>query len=184
MVLDQRDRRILSLLQKDGSLSASEVAERIGMTPPPCWRRIRRLKDEGVLKKQVWLLDQQALGLEVTVYAAVRLTGHDDQLIAEFRQGVQSIPEVLECVIVLGNVDALLKIVIQDVRTYESIFYGKIAALPGVKEVNSSVVLSVVKSTLELPMDEPKANRPKAARKAPAQRIGASGPHRGTQYIV
>jgi len=150
--IDLIDRRILILLQQDGSLSASEVAEQLGMTTPPCWRRIRRLKDDGYLLKQVWLVNPEALNLGVTIYANVRLTTHDKEATTAFRQKIQTFPEVQECYILLGASDILIKIVASDIKDYEDLFYNHISQLPGVKEVTSSVVLSEVKKTTALPI--------------------------------
>lgn len=153
MKLDKVDRQILSILQSDGSLSASQVAERLGMTPPPCWRRIRRLKDEGILSKQVWLVDPAKIGLGVTIYAMVRLVTHDKTATTAFREKVQTYPEVQECYILLGSVDVLIKIVVVDIKAYEEFFYNHLSQLPGVREVTSSAVLTKVKDTTALPID-------------------------------
>lgn len=154
LTLDKVDRQILSLLQGDGALSVSQVAERLGMTPPPCWRRIRRLKDEGILRKQVWLVEPATIGLGVTVYATVRLTTHDKAATTAFRAKVQEYPEVQECYILLGAIDVLMKIVAADIKAYEDFFYNHLSQLPGVREVTSSTVLTKVKETTALPVEE------------------------------
>src|SRR5262245_13176884 len=119
MTIDAVDRRILRLLQEDGSLSVTELAERIDMTAPPCWRRVRRLKEAQVLERQVWLVDPKKVGLHVTLYTSVKLATHDGAATLAFRERVQALPEVLECYILLGSPDALLKIVVADMRYYE-----------------------------------------------------------------
>jgi Lrp/AsnC family transcriptional regulator len=145
--LDAVDRRILSLLQEDGSLSINDLAERIGMTPPPCWRRVRRLKEEGILERQVWLVNAKSVGLSLTIYASVKLTTHDSGATTAFRDRIKALPEVLECYILLGTPDALLKIVVTDIEYYEEFFYKRLSQIPGVREVTSSVVMSQVKNT-------------------------------------
>lgn len=150
--LNSVDRRILSLLQQDGSLSVSELAERINMTPPPCWRRLKRLKDEKVLERQVWLVDPKKVGLGVTIYASVKLATHDSAATTAFRSRVRALPEVLECYILLGSPDALLKIVVSDMSYYEEFFYRRLSQIPGVREVSSSVVMTEVKKTTSLPL--------------------------------
>ena len=150
--IDLVDRRILDLLQKDGSLSSGEVASQLNMTTPPCWRRIRRLKDEGYLQKQVWLVNPEAMNLKVTIYANVRLTTHDKEATTAFRLQIQTFPEVQECYILLGTSDVLIKVLVSDIKEYEDIFFNHISQLPGVKEVTSSVVLSEVKNSTELPI--------------------------------
>lgn len=152
MTLDDTDRRILSLLQENASLSISELADRLGMTPPPCWRRVRRLKEKKILDKPVWLVDPKAVGLTVTIYAAVKLATHDSKATAAFRTRIQGMPEVLECYILLGSPDALLKIVVPDMNHYEALFYARLSQIPGVREVTSSVVMTEVKRTTRVPV--------------------------------
>ena len=150
--LDPTDRRILALLQEEGSLSVNELAERIGMTAPPCWRRVRRLRDAGILLKQVWLVDAEAVGFGVTIFAAVKLATHDGAATTAFRKKIRELPEVLECYVLLGTPDALLKIVVSDMNYYEDFFYKRLSQIPGVREVSSSVVMSEVKKTTCLPL--------------------------------
>lgn len=150
--LDPVDRRILELLQADAGLSVSEIADQLGMTPPPCWRRIRRLKEAGVLARHIWHLDPAALGLNVTLYASVKLATHDSEATTAFRAHIKHLPEVLECYVLLGSTDVLLKIIVPDMRYYEEFFYQRLSQLPSVREVNSSVVMSEVKKTSALPL--------------------------------
>jgi Lrp/AsnC family transcriptional regulator len=150
--LDRVDQKILALLQKDASLSVAEVADHLGMTPPPCWRRIRRLRTEGYLERQVWLASPERLGLGVTIFATVKLAAHDRAATTAFRDKVQALPEVLECYILLGGIDVLLKLAMPSVKAYEAFFYERLSQLPGVREVVSSVVLSEVKRTTALPV--------------------------------
>lgn len=152
VTLDPIDRQILEALQEDGSLSVADLAERLNMTSPPCWRRVRRLKDEGILQKQIWLVNPEAVGLELMLYATVKLAAHDAARTEAFREQVQQYPEILECYILLGNVDVLLKVVVPDIKYYETFFYEKLARIPGVREVNSSVILTEVKNTKSVPV--------------------------------
>jgi Lrp/AsnC family transcriptional regulator len=151
-MLDNVDRRIISLLQEDGDLSISQLADRLGMTPPPCWRRVKALKEKGVLKRQIWEVDPKKLGLNICIFATVKLAAHDPAAISAFRDEVRKAPEILECYILLGNIDALLKISTPDIEYYESFFYGRLSQLPAVREVTSSVVMSEIKNTHELPL--------------------------------
>ena len=150
--LDPVDRRILALLQEEGSLSVSELAERIGMTAPPCWRRLRRLRDAKILLKQIWLVDASTMGFSVTIFASVKLAAHDSPATTAFRERVRELPEVLECYALLGSPDVLLKIVVSNMNYYEEFFYKRLSQLPGVREVSSSVVMSEVKKTTRLPI--------------------------------
>ncbi|RVT99118.1 Lrp/AsnC family transcriptional regulator [Rhodovarius crocodyli] len=152
ITLDDTDRRILTMLQEDGSLTVNELAQRIGMTPPPCWRRVKRLKDAGCLRRQVWLVDAAAVGLEVTLYANIQLTAHDLEATTAFREHVRALPEVIECYLLLGNSDALLKIIVPSIKYYETFFYTRLSQLPGVRAITSSVVMTEIKATTSLPV--------------------------------
>lgn len=151
-MLDTVDRRIISLLQEDGDLSISELADRLGMTPPPCWRRVKALKEKGVLKRRVWEVDPKKIGLNICIFATVRLAAHDLAATSAFRDEVQKAPEILECYILLGSLDVLLKIAVPSIEYYESFFYERLSQLPAVREVTSSVVMSEIKNTRELPL--------------------------------
>ncbi len=152
VTLDLVDRRILTALQEDGSLSVADLADKLGMTPPPCWRRIRRLKEAGVLARQAWLVNPEAVGLNVLIYATVKLAAHDAKATRAFRDKIKHLPEVLECYILLGGIDVLLKIVAKDIKSYEDFFYNKLSQLPSVREVTSSVAMTSVKNTWVLPI--------------------------------
>lgn len=152
ITLDDVDRKILTMLQADGSLTVNALAEALGMTPPPCWRRVKRLKEAGCLRRQVWLVDPEAVGLKVTIYANVKLVAHATEATTAFREKVRAIPEVVECYILLGSTDVLLKIIVPDIKYYEALFYERLSQLPGVREVTSSVVMTQVKATTVLPL--------------------------------
>lgn len=152
VTLDAVDRQILILLQEDGGLSIADLADRLNMTPPPCWRRVRRLREAGVLQRQVWLVDAAKLGLEVEIYASVKLVTHDLKATATFREKVLTLPEVVECYILLGTIDVMLKVVLPSIHYYEEFFFHQLSQLPGVREVTSSVVMSQIKKTHALPI--------------------------------
>jgi len=150
--LDSFDRRILQALQHDGSLSTNDLAERVGLSQSPCWRRLQRLRQEGYIKGQVVLLDRAKVGLNVQIFALVKLSAHGRANVAQFTEAVRSYPEVLECHITLGAMDCLLRIVATSMEAYKTFFFDKLSTLPGVQEVNSVVSLSEIKSTTELPL--------------------------------
>jgi Lrp/AsnC family transcriptional regulator len=150
--LDQTDRRILSLLQTEAGINATEIGERIGLSQSACWRRIQRLRDEGVIKDQPAILDREKVGLSTMVFAHVKLTSHGRGNLTDFAEAVRQYPEVLDCYVVLGNVDFLLRIVTEDIKDYERFMYEKLSQLPGVQEVNSSIALSEIKHTTVLPI--------------------------------
>ena len=110
-VIDSIDRRILEVLQRDASLSNAQVASQVGLSGSPCWRRIRRLERDGVIRRRVALLDPAKLGLGVVVFASVKLSAHGRQAIPEFEEAVKQYPEVLECYTVSGGVDFMLRVV-------------------------------------------------------------------------
>ena len=150
--LDQTDRRILGLLQTEAGINATEMGERIGLSQSACWRRIQRLRDEGVIKDQPAILDREKVGLSTMVFAHVKLTSHGRGNLTDFAEAVRQYPEVLDCYVVLGNVDFLLRIVAEDIKDYERFMYEKLSQLPGVQEVNSSIALSEIKHTTVLPI--------------------------------
>jgi len=150
--LDQTDRRILDWLQRQPGINASELGEKIGLSQSAAWRRIQRLRDEGVIREQPVKIDREKVGLNTMVFAHVKLTSHGRSNLAEFSEAVREFPEVLDCYVVLGNVDFLLRIVTEDIKAYEQFFFEKLSQLPGIQEVNSSIVLSDIKHTTVLPI--------------------------------
>lgn len=150
--IDQIDRRILDLLQREPGINATAVGERIGLSQSACWRRIQRMRDEGVVRDQAVKIDREKVGLNTMVFAHVKLTSHGRSNLAEFADAVAEFPEVLDCYVLLGNVDFLLRIVTADIKAYEQFFFEKLSQLPGIQEINSSIVMSDVKHTNVLPI--------------------------------
>lgn len=150
--LDPYEKRILALLQDDASLSNAEVADRIGLSASPCWRRIDRLEKDGFIKRRVAIVDRQKIGLNAHIFAQVKLNAHGRANLDEFSKAIQDFPEVLECYVLMGSVDFLLRIVASDIDAYERFFFNRLSQLPGVHEVNSTVALSEIKATTALPV--------------------------------
>jgi Lrp/AsnC family transcriptional regulator len=150
--LDHIDRKILRLLQTEPDINASAIGDRIGLSQSACWRRIQRLREDGVILDQPVVLDREKVGLTTMVFAHVKLTSHGRSNLSAFAAAVQSFPEVMDCYVVLGNVDFLLRIVTEDIKAYEQFFFEKLSQLPGIQEVNSSIVLSDTKHTTALPI--------------------------------
>lgn len=150
--LDSMDRRILGLLQTEAGLTVTEVGERIGLSQSACWRRIQRLREAGVIKDQPAVLDREKVGLSMMVFAQVKLTSHGRSNLTDFADAVREYPEVLDCYVLLGNIDFLLRIVARDIKHYEQFMYEKLSQLPGVQEVNSNIALSEIKHTTVLPI--------------------------------
>jgi Lrp/AsnC family transcriptional regulator len=152
MKLDPYERKILAMLQEDCSLSATEIAERVGLSTTPCWRRIQRLRESGVIARQVALVDRRKIGLNAQIFAQVKLNAHGRQHLDEFTAAIREFPEVLEAFVLMGPVDFLLRIVAADIDAYERFFFDKLSRLQGVQEINSIAALSEIKSTTALPL--------------------------------
>ena len=151
-VLDDIDLRILDALQKDASLSTADLADVVGMSQSPCWRRLTRLKEAGYIKEQITRLDAEKLGFNTLVFAHVKLSAHGRANLTEFADAIRRFPEVVECYAIMGAFDFLLRIVARDIKAYEQFVFGRLSTLPTVQEINSTVALSEVKSTTALPI--------------------------------
>ncbi len=136
MLLDQTDRKILEILQKDATLSASDIAEKVGLSQSPCWRRISRLEKNGIINRRVAILDRRALGLNVVVFAHIKLSAHGRKSLPEFENAIRDFPEVMDCFTTTGEVDYILKVVTRDIESYERFFRTSLSQLPSVLEVN------------------------------------------------
>lgn len=152
MQLDRLDISILRHLQEDASISIQDLGTKVGLSATPCWRRVKRLQNEGFIRKQVALLDANLLQLEVNVFVHVRLKAHSDDVLKMFEESVASIPEVVECYSVTGETDFLLRLVVADVAMYETLLYKKLLQLREVGTLNSMFALRQVKYTTELPI--------------------------------
>ena len=150
--LDRFEIAILRELQEDATLSTLDLSERIGLSQAPCWRRLNRLRGDGYIRKEVALLDREKVGLGTQVFAHVKLTTHGRTNVAEFTEATKAHPEITECHILLGTVDALLRVVVRDSNDYQRFFFDCLSRLPGVQEVNSMVSLSEAKATTALPL--------------------------------
>lgn len=152
MQLDRLDISILRHLQEDASISIQDLGTKVGLSATPCWRRVKRLQNEGFIRKQVALLDANLLQLEVNVFVHVKLKAHSDDVLKMFEESVASIPEVVECYSVTGETDFLLRLVVADVAMYETLLYKKLLQLREVGTLNSMFALRQVKYTTELPI--------------------------------
>lgn len=157
--LDRLDISILRHLQENSSVSIQDLGAKVGLSATPCWRRVKRLQNEGLIRKQVALLDAKLLELDVNVFVHVKLTEHSDEVLKMFEESVANIPEVVECYSVSGDTDFLLRIVVADVATYETLLYKKLIRLREVGTLNSMFALRQVKYTTELPLASVSAPR-------------------------
>ena len=151
MKLDAFDVKILQQLQKDAKQSAHAIAEQVGLSHTPCWRRIKRLQDNGVISAHVALVDAKKVGLGVVVFVTVKLNNHDEQLLSQFESAAVAMDEVMQCYIMSGDVDYLLRVVVQSIEQYEQTLKRKLVRLPGVAVLNSSFALRELKNNHLLP---------------------------------
>jgi Lrp/AsnC family leucine-responsive transcriptional regulator len=151
--LDRTDRRILDELQRDGGLSNQELADRVGLSPSPCSRRVKRLEDAGIIERRVTLLDRRRLGLSLTAIIQISMDRHTPERFEAFESKLRGYPEVQECYLITGqDADYLLKVVVPDMDHYQAFLLDKITRIEGVSGVHSSFVMRRVVDTTELPL--------------------------------
>lgn len=153
--LDKVDLRILDLLQREGALSVAEVAARTALSTTTCWRRIQALEQSGVIKGRVALLDRAALGLDVIIFAHVKLSTQGRDAITAFADAIRERPEVLDCYTTMGEWDFMLRIVTRDIKAFEAFYLDHLSKLPYVQSINSSVTVTVIKESTILPIAGP-----------------------------
>ncbi len=151
MNLDEIDRKILNLLQADATMPVAAIAERVGLSATPCWRRIQKLEEAGVIRARVALLDPEKLNVGVTVMVAVRTSQHDLGWLEKFAAAVQDFPEVVEFYRMSGDVDYLLRIVVPDIAAYDAVYKRLIARVP-LSDVSSAFAMETIKYTTALPV--------------------------------
>ena len=152
MALDRFDRKILALLQQDAALPIAELADKVGLSPSPCWRRVQKLEAEGYIRARVALLDARKMNLGVTVFAAIRTNQHNAKWLEAFSNAVVGIPEILEVYRMSGQIDYMLRIVVPDIESYDHVYRRLIGAIE-LYDVSSTFAMEVLKSTTVLPVD-------------------------------
>tara|TARA_R110002095_G_scaffold163384_1_gene141574 strand:- start:477 stop:935 length:459 start_codon:yes stop_codon:yes gene_type:complete len=150
-VLDDYDRRILKLIQSNSDRTLQEIADLIGLSATPTARRMKRLAEQGIIRKNVSLLDGEALGLHATLFVSIRTSRHDAEWLGKFAEGVRRMPEVVEFYRLSGDVDYLLKLCLPDVRAYDEV-YKKLIAIAPLSDVSASFAMQAIKNTTELPV--------------------------------
>ena len=151
--LDRTDKRILHELQRNGSISNLELAEKIGLSPSPCSRRVKALTESGIIGNTVTLLDEKKLGLSLMALINISMDRHTPERFEVFESAVTSFPEVLECLLITGSeADYLLKVVVQDMEAYQHFLLGKLTRVEGVTGVQSSFVMRKVVNSTQLPL--------------------------------
>jgi len=150
---DAIDRKILSVLQQDGRKSIAELAEAVGLSPSPCLRRVRLLEEAGVISRYVAVLDQKSVGLPVSVFVSIKLESQREEALDKFAKAIARWPEVLECYLMTGPRDYLLRVVVADLSAYERFLKEKLTRLNGIGSIESSFALEQVKYTNVLPLE-------------------------------
>jgi Lrp/AsnC family leucine-responsive transcriptional regulator len=155
LLLDKIDKHILALMQSDGRISNLELSDKVGLSPTPCSRRVKRLEDSGLIDGHVTLLNKEALGLNLTAIIGISMDRHTPDRFEQFESAIVDMPEVIECSIVTGQTaDFLLKVVVKDMQHYENFLLGNLTRLTGVTGVHSSFVLRQVVNKTTLPLDQ------------------------------
>lgn len=147
MALDSLDRKILNALQEDGRLQNVDLAKRVGLSPSPCWRRVRQLEEAGVIKQYVALLDASKIDVGFTVFARVWLTGQDEDTVNHFIAAIKDMPEVMECHLMVGDCDFLLRIAVSDLDAYRQFQIAHLTRIKGVNSIKTEIPMQRVKQT-------------------------------------
>lgn len=152
--LDHIDRKILSILQKDGRIPNNKLAEKIGLTTTPTLERVKRLERKGIIKGYGAQIDAQAVGCDLVVFCSLKLSVHQMHTLNEVCDEIDKLPEIQACYHITGGEDFLLKIVVKDMRAYEQFMNQKLIRLPGVQRLDSNIVLSTKKESFHIPIEE------------------------------
>ena len=150
--MDKIDRKILTLLQRNCSQSVAEIAEQVGLSASPCWRRIQNLEAAGVIARRVALLDRQKLNLGVVVFVRIKTQDHSQDWLKGFAAAVERIDEVVEFYRMTGDIDYLLRIVVPSIDAYDAV-YKRLIGIPGLADVSASFAMEEIKHTTALPLD-------------------------------
>lgn len=153
MNLQKIDIKILSVLQHDAATSTSDLAQQVHLSQSPCWRRVNKLEEAGLINRRVAVLDRAKLGLEVVVFATVNLNHIGKQNLLAFERSVECLPEVVECYTMAGIWDYVLKIVCRDIRHYEDFVRNTLSASDAIRELHSHIAVTEIKNTTELPLN-------------------------------
>ncbi|MEO0882091.1 MAG: Lrp/AsnC family transcriptional regulator [Pseudomonadota bacterium] len=143
--LDDIDKKILSRIQVDATASIQEIADAVGLSSNPCWRRIRRMENDGVIQRRVALVDAAKVGLGATVFVTIRTKQHDANWLEAFAKGVRQLPEIVECHRMSGETDYLLKVVVRDIPHYDAVYQRLISLVPGLGDVSSAFSMESLK---------------------------------------
>ncbi len=152
MPLDRIDKKILALLQKDATTPVAEIGRKVGLSTTPCWRRIQKMEEEGVIKRRVAVLDPVKINAGVTVFVSVRTSEHNDVWMKKFSAAVEEFPEVVEFYRMSGEVDYLMRVVVPDIAAYDR-FYQALIAKISLSDVSSAFAMGQIKYTTAMPLE-------------------------------
>ncbi len=150
--MDRTDLKILDTLQRMPGISTADLADAVGLSNVPCWRRLKRLEETGAIRERAVILDPKIMGLAVSVFAEVRLRQHDEETLEAFEQSVRDLPEIVECFSMSGQQDYILRVMVRDVEQYEALLKKALLHLPAVASINSSFALKTIKLTTRIPI--------------------------------
>ena len=150
--MDRLDRKILRLLQEDSTLAVADVAKKVGLSTTPCWRRIQKLEEEGVIQRRVAVLNPAKVNTRVNVFVSIRTNAHSVEWLRRFAEVIQEFPEVVEFYRMSGEVDYLLRVVVPDIAAYDA-FYKRLIARIEIRDVSSAFAMEQIKNTTQLPLD-------------------------------
>jgi Lrp/AsnC family transcriptional regulator, leucine-responsive regulatory protein len=154
MKLDKTDRRILDLLQQDGRMSVTDLAERVDLSPTPCARRVRQLETAGLIQGYAAIVDPKKLGQSIQAIVQIKLEQHSDEIVERFRKTLIDRPEVLACYTMTGEMDFLLHVIVRDIDALSDFTMRRLLRVSGVRDVKSSIVLETVKRSTVIPLAE------------------------------
>jgi len=148
--MDSIDRKLLSLLQDDASMPLQDIAARVGLSANPCWRRIKRMESEGIIRARVAVLDPEKIGLNVTVFVRIKIREHTSEWVKRFASAIRSIAEIAECHRMGGDVDYMLKVIVADIAGYDRVYKELITRVPGLADVSALFSMERIKYTTKI----------------------------------
>lgn len=160
-MLDRLDRKILSILQEDATIPVAEIAKKVGLSTTPCWRRIQKLEEDGVILRRVAIIDPRAVNAKVTVFVSIVTNQHSDEWLRRFAELIREFPEVVEFYRMSGQIDYLLRVVVPDIEAYDA-FYKRLIAKIEINDVSSAFAMEQIKYTTELPLAYVQLDKEKA----------------------
>jgi DNA-binding Lrp family transcriptional regulator len=162
--LDRHDIALLAELQRDSRQTVQQLAAAVGLSSTPCWKRVKELEASGIIRGYTALVDREKVGLQLCVLADVNLTRHKEDDVLQFERAVAACPQIVSCYATTGQADYVIKVLVPDIKNYESFLHEVVFKLPGVTHVRSSVVLKEVKAETRLPLQAPARPAPRPRR--------------------